>query len=51
MSDPLSPVQIADKLHAAIKDSQKVLIDRAGHFPFVEHPEQFNQAVLEFLKE
>jgi len=51
MNDPLSPVQTADKLHAAIKGSRKVLIDRAGHFPFLEHPEQFNQAVLDFLKE
>jgi len=51
LNDPLSPLQIADKLHAAIKGSRKVLIDKAGHFPFLEHPEQFNGAVLEFLKD
>jgi 2-hydroxy-6-oxonona-2,4-dienedioate hydrolase len=51
MNDPLSSVQLADKLHAAIKGWRKVLIDKAGHFPFLEHPEQFNQAVLEFLKD
>jgi pimeloyl-ACP methyl ester carboxylesterase len=50
LNDPLSPLQIADKLHGAIKGSRKVLIDKAGHFPFLEHPEQFNAAVLEFLK-
>jgi pimeloyl-ACP methyl ester carboxylesterase len=27
-----------------------VLIDKAGHYPFLEHPDQFNRAVLEFLK-
>ena len=40
----------ADKLNAAIKDSRKVLIDRAGHYPFLEHPDKFNQVVMEFLK-
>src|SRR6516162_3610707 len=50
INDPLSPIQIADKLHGAIKASRKVLIEKAGHFPFLEHPQQFNQTVLEFLK-
>jgi pimeloyl-ACP methyl ester carboxylesterase len=50
MNDPLSPVQTADKLHAAIKGSRKALIDKAGHFPFLEHPERFNQVVIEFLR-
>jgi pimeloyl-ACP methyl ester carboxylesterase len=50
MNDPLSPVANADKLHAAIKNSRKVLIDKAGHFPFLEHPEKFNEVVLEFLQ-
>jgi pimeloyl-ACP methyl ester carboxylesterase len=50
MNDPLSPLANADKLQAAIKNSRKVLIDKAGHFPFLEHPEKFNQIVLEFLQ-
>jgi len=50
MNDPLSPLAIADKLHAAIKGSKKVLIDQAGHFPFLEHPEKFNQIVMDFLR-
>jgi 2-hydroxy-6-oxonona-2,4-dienedioate hydrolase len=50
MNDPLSPLANADKLQAAIKNSRKVLIDKAGHFPFLEHPEKFNQTVLEFLQ-
>jgi pimeloyl-ACP methyl ester carboxylesterase len=28
-----------------------VLIDKAGHYPFLEHPDRFNQVVREFLKE
>jgi pimeloyl-ACP methyl ester carboxylesterase len=50
VNDKLSPPVNADKLNAAIAGSRKVLIDRAGHYPFIEHPEQFNQAVREFLK-
>jgi len=49
-NDKLSPVVNADKFNAAIAGSRKVLIDKAGHYPFIEHPEQFNQAVREFLK-
>jgi pimeloyl-ACP methyl ester carboxylesterase len=34
-NDRLSPVANADKLNAAIRNSRKVLIDRAGHYPFL----------------
>jgi pimeloyl-ACP methyl ester carboxylesterase len=49
-NDRLSPVANADKLNAAIQNSRKVLIDKAGHYPFLEQAEKFNQIVLEFLK-
>jgi 2-hydroxy-6-oxonona-2,4-dienedioate hydrolase len=50
MNDPLSSVANAEKLNGAIKNSRKVLFDKAGHYPFLEHAEKFNQTVLEFLK-
>ena len=50
MNDPLSSVANAEKLNGAIKNSRKVLFDKAGHYPFLEHAERFNQTVLEFLK-
>jgi pimeloyl-ACP methyl ester carboxylesterase len=50
MNDPLSAVANADKLNAAIKNSRKVLFDKAGHYPFLEHADKFNQVVLDFLK-
>jgi pimeloyl-ACP methyl ester carboxylesterase len=50
VNDKLSPPVNADKLNAVIEGSRKVLIDKAGHYPFIEHPDQFNQAVREFLK-
>src|SRR5437764_6014429 len=49
-NDKLSPPANADKLNAAISGSRNVLIDKAGHYPFIEHPDQFNAAVREFLK-
>jgi pimeloyl-ACP methyl ester carboxylesterase len=49
-NDKLSPPVNADKLNAVIKNSRKVLIDKAGHYPFLEHPDKFNQIVREFLK-
>jgi pimeloyl-ACP methyl ester carboxylesterase len=50
MNDPLSSVANADKLNGAIKNSRKILFEKAGHYPFLEHADKFNQAVLEFLK-
>jgi 2-hydroxy-6-oxonona-2,4-dienedioate hydrolase len=50
MNDPLSSVANADKLNGAIKDSRKILFEKAGHYPFLEHADKFIQAVLEFLK-
>jgi 2-hydroxy-6-oxonona-2,4-dienedioate hydrolase len=50
VNDPLSSVANADKLNGAIKSSRKVLFEKAGHYPFLEHADKFNQVVLEFLK-
>ena len=49
-NDKLSPPVNADRLNAVIAGSRQVLIDKAGHYPFIEHPDKFNQAVREFLK-
>ena len=49
-NDKLSPPANADRLNAVIAGSRKVLIDKAGHYPFIEHPDQFNRAVRDFLK-
>jgi proline iminopeptidase len=39
----------ADELEAGLRDVRKVVIPGAGHFIFVEAPEEFRAAVLEFL--
>ena len=44
--DPAS----ADRLHAVIPGSQKVIIDNAGHLPQLEQYSEFNRTVRDFLK-
>jgi 2-hydroxy-6-oxonona-2,4-dienedioate hydrolase len=49
-NDTMATVASADRLNAAIPGSRKVLIDQAGHYPFLEHAAEFNGHVREFLK-
>jgi 4,5:9,10-diseco-3-hydroxy-5,9,17-trioxoandrosta-1(10),2-diene-4-oate hydrolase len=49
-NDPLSPLPTAEKLNGAIKGSRKVVFEKAGHYPFLEHADKFNVLVLEFLR-
>jgi proline iminopeptidase len=37
------------KIHAAVAGSTYVEIDECGHYPFIEHPDQFNAVVADFL--
>jgi pimeloyl-ACP methyl ester carboxylesterase len=46
--DPI-PVNSSEYLHAQIPGSQFVVIIKAGHFPFIEQPEQFVAALRTFL--
>jgi proline iminopeptidase len=39
----------ADEIAAGLTDARKVLIPGAGHFVFVETPDEFRAAVLEFI--
>jgi proline iminopeptidase len=46
--DPI-PVKSSEYLHEQIPESQIVVITKAGHFPFIEQPEQFVEALRTFL--
>lgn len=46
--DTATPISQAKTMHKLIPDSQLHIIERAGHFPFIDQPEQFKQI---FLKE
>lgn len=43
------PPSIAQKLHETIPNSQYVLINNCGHFPYVEAPEELFNTINEFL--
>jgi proline iminopeptidase len=46
--DPI-PLKSSEYLHEQIPESQIVIITEAGHFPFIEQPEQFVTALRSFL--
>lgn len=48
--DRIIPVENSSKLHALIPGSQLKIFEDAGHHPHMEIPDEFNQAVIEFLK-
>ena len=49
--DAITPVADSEKMHQAIAGSRLVVIDNAGHVSNLERTEQFNEAMLGFMKE
>ena len=49
--DEVTPPFVAEKFHELLPDSRLVWVDKCGHAPMMEHPEQFNQILREFLAE
>lgn len=49
--DAITPVADSEKMHAAISGSRLVVLENAGHVSNIERTEQFNNALLSFLKE
>ena len=47
--DLIAP-SVAEALASSVADGRLVLIEDAGHFPFLEQPEAFRSAVTEFLE-
>jgi proline iminopeptidase len=48
--DPMDPA-IQYEIHLALKGSRLVLLDRCGHFAWLEQPEAFYRAIRKFLSE
>ncbi|HYJ47220.1 MAG TPA: alpha/beta fold hydrolase, partial [Pyrinomonadaceae bacterium] len=48
--DSITPPAGAQAMRAKIEDSRLVIIEGAGHLSNVEQPEQFNRALVEFLR-
>ena len=49
--DAITPVADSEKMNQAIAGSTLVVLENAGHVSNLERTEQFNEALLEFLKE
>ncbi len=47
--DRIFPLAHAYVAAEQLPNAQMCLLDRCGHYPHLEHPSRFNQAVLEFL--
>lgn len=47
--DRAFPLQNADRLHADIEGSYRVVFENTGHLPHLEKPAEFNRIVHEFL--
>ena len=43
------PVKAVLKIHKRIRTSQLVVLQRSGHFPFIESPAEFFKAISDFL--
>ena len=48
--DAITPVADSEKMHRAIPSSRLVVLENAGHVSNLERTEQFNDALLEFLR-
>jgi pimeloyl-ACP methyl ester carboxylesterase len=47
--DRIVPVECGELYHAGISGSRLEVIDRAGHFPHLEHPAEFTRGLRSFL--
>jgi proline iminopeptidase len=48
--DDITPPESAKRLHLCLPNSKLLVIEKAGHFPWLERPDIFFQDVPEFLK-
>jgi pimeloyl-ACP methyl ester carboxylesterase len=49
-NDKVTPPNVADEFHKLLPDSDLYWIKECGHAPMMEHPDTFNEKLLEWLK-
>jgi pimeloyl-ACP methyl ester carboxylesterase len=49
--DLIFPSQLAKNLHPSIPGSKFKMIEKSGHIPMWETPDEVNRAILDFLRE
>lgn len=50
-NDLITPADVAEEFRERIPSADLHFIDECGHAPMIEHPEQFNEIMLTFLRE
>ncbi len=49
--DQVTPAFVGEKFHELIENSKLIFVDKCGHAPMMEHPEEFNRHLETFLQE
>lgn len=49
--DPIVPVRVMREISALVPGSEVIVVEQAGHSAYFEKPDEFNQRVLDFLRE
>ena len=49
-NDQLTPPDVAEEFHKALVNSELHFVEECGHAPMMEHPEWFNNLVIDWLK-
>ena len=49
--DNVTPPNVAEEFHRLLPASKLVWINNCGHAPMMEHPDEFNNSILNWLKE
>ncbi len=50
-NDKVTPPEVAEQFNELLPDSQLFWIDKCGHAPMMEHPQEFNHILFDWLKE
>jgi pimeloyl-ACP methyl ester carboxylesterase len=50
-NDTVTPPNVADEFHELLPDSDLFWIDKCGHAPMMEHPDEFNRILEEWLQQ
>ena len=48
-NDTVTPPNVAEEFHELLPDSNLYWIDKCGHAPMMEHPEEFNKCLEDWL--
>jgi pimeloyl-ACP methyl ester carboxylesterase len=48
--DKVTPPEVAEEFHRLLPDSELFWVDKCGHAPMMEHPEEFNRLLESWLK-